>query len=1227
MDITQGTAVVPDGSRTVEAHGAGSIAIGGNAINSLLVTGDNNTFFVGRYERLVDAYLDPRGLYQELALESFTGRGWLVAAVDSFLARNDRGYLIVEAEAGLGKSTFLAWLARARGYAHHFVRLMPDPQDIGVAIKNLSSQLIRAWDLETYAVGGVLPPTASRPDFLPELLSDVARRRDALRPGEAVVLIVDGLNETVPVASQNPLGLPASLPAGVYVIASQRPVQVPLRLEVPREVITIEADSEENMQDARDYLNRVAESAEIRRRLQAAGVSSQAFVDTLLAKSRGVWIYLHYVIPEIARGSRSPKDVDQLPTGLWQYYAQYWREWQRSHAERWPELDLPLLSLIGAAAEPLSAQLLTELAGVRRTTTIETLLEDDWRPFIQVEETDEEIRYQAFHDSLKEFLHGEVSSGQLTTAERSFARRLARATNEAHSLIADRYLSAWGGLAERLRALREGDAVGMDDGYGRRHIVEHLDKAGRLEDLHTLMTLSWTEGERHSNAWFTVHRRTGELSSYRRDLSTTWNAVRRGADAHRCTLQLRYALVVCSLNSLDATTPPVLWSTLVSNGLLTPEEALTHVRQIPTAEERAEALTSLIEVAPDRLRGMVEREALAAVRTVPDGYWRVGELWRLNPHIAPELRGELLAIVRSLADPYYQVVAYRLLGVEEGLPSLTAIRSGAGFEADLESPSGLAGSAEFVEAYLRRRRFAATLLRQAGLGTIEEAGQAPDDPMERYWRAHLLVLGAREASGADERRLATAAMETGEQIGDRRDVMTAWGMLGTALSSSATLDDEALLGLSLRIVDPIQRAVLLISAAAGQAAGGPETDRLAMEALGQVGSDQARASVLMAAAPALARRDVQGIRRLASLVGAAVGRAEVLLTVAPLTSAAAAERLCGDVLALLEATVGLAGRAGILSRAAAYLPAASLSTAQEVVATLDDPEVRAAVNSAIGARYCELGQIEQATALLPSVSGFWRAFLGRALAQAHARSGDPRQALSLADRLPYAPWRVEILAIAAHRLSPSVSDAAMDDIAAIAAALEPSSGVSVLARAAAAAPTRYQPALTAAARAAGQGIQEPYERAVALRTVAETLVATGDGAGALAVAEEIQVDGLRADALLAVLTSADSADGDSAGRAAEQAGALNDPRARIRVRAQGLHIAMGAVDAHGRQEAATRNALSADFDAAMGEFATRPRGELLERLPDLLPVAASLDGPHAIATVVADLADIVSWWP
>ncbi len=150
-------------TQTVGAEGAGSIAVGRDAINSIFVTGGVNQFFVGQYERLVDAYLSPQSLYRELDLDDFVGRAWLVQELDAFVAERDRGYLVLEAEAGMGKTAFMAWLARERRYVHHFVRLMPDPDDIGPALRSMAAQLIRAWDLQDRAVGGVLPPNARAP--------------------------------------------------------------------------------------------------------------------------------------------------------------------------------------------------------------------------------------------------------------------------------------------------------------------------------------------------------------------------------------------------------------------------------------------------------------------------------------------------------------------------------------------------------------------------------------------------------------------------------------------------------------------------------------------------------------------------------------------------------------------------------------------------------------------------------------------------------------------------------------------------------------------------------------------------------------------------------------------------------------------------------------------------------------------------------------------------------
>src|SRR5205085_10246988 len=92
------------------------------------------------------------------------------------------------------------------------------------------------------------------------------------------------------------------------------------------------------------------------------------------------------------------------------------------------------------------------------------LLGDPWRPFLQVTEEEEE-RYTPFHDSLREFVAGDVDLENLASAERGFVRRLAEAQRDAHGRIAQRYLSAWGGLDAGLPALRQ-EAVAMDGGYG-----------------------------------------------------------------------------------------------------------------------------------------------------------------------------------------------------------------------------------------------------------------------------------------------------------------------------------------------------------------------------------------------------------------------------------------------------------------------------------------------------------------------------------------------------------------------------------------------------------------------------------------------------------------------------------------------------------------------------------------------------------------------------------------
>ncbi len=119
--------------------------------------------FVGRFARLRDVWLDPASVFEEAEVDRFVGREWLVDSVDRFIDRHDRGYVVVLAAAGLGKTAFAAWLARSRDLPCHFTRRRKG-RVAATALRNLAAQLIARYELaERFAPNGMLPETAGEP--------------------------------------------------------------------------------------------------------------------------------------------------------------------------------------------------------------------------------------------------------------------------------------------------------------------------------------------------------------------------------------------------------------------------------------------------------------------------------------------------------------------------------------------------------------------------------------------------------------------------------------------------------------------------------------------------------------------------------------------------------------------------------------------------------------------------------------------------------------------------------------------------------------------------------------------------------------------------------------------------------------------------------------------------------------------------------------------------------
>jgi hypothetical protein len=193
--------------------------------------------------------------------------------------------VVVQAEAGVGKSALAAHLAWTRPCAHHFTRLegARAPEQ---ARRSLAAQLIGAWDLTAeFAPGDAFPAGVDRPDWLLKVLRAAAARADRVHRRWPLVLVVDGLDEADPPAPGQdtgiPLGLPRSehLPDGVFVVATSR-FGVPmaaLHASVSWETITV--DGPDNMADMRRYVTGAVTGPTPHHKLvellTASGVSAQ----------------------------------------------------------------------------------------------------------------------------------------------------------------------------------------------------------------------------------------------------------------------------------------------------------------------------------------------------------------------------------------------------------------------------------------------------------------------------------------------------------------------------------------------------------------------------------------------------------------------------------------------------------------------------------------------------------------------------------------------------------------------------------------------------------------------------------------------------------------------------------------------------------------------------------------------------------------------------------------
>lgn len=386
--------------------------------------GKHNTIYqalhLPAYGRLPSTHIRRFETLVAAKTEGFVGRQFVFDALDGFLRDNKSGYYIILGEPGIGKTALLAQLVKTRGYAHHFNVVQENIRSPRQFLANACAQIIARYQLPHQ----VLPDVATEdPGFLVQCLGEAAARLQN-RP---VVLVVDALDESERLGigpGGNLLHLPFTLPDGVYLVVTSRPLDdLQLQVSNSRELF-LEPDSEGNLLDIQTYIaNYLGSNVKLRARVASWRVTEEAFVQALAIKSEGNFIYLRQVLPDIAEGRFREGTIEELPKGLTQYYRRHWRQMQIAEHEKFDDLYAPIVCMLAVVREPVTVEQLSKWTGKEAGQIRHALRQ--WREFLEEDDLGGERTYRVYHTSFKDFMGEQVDLVRFRMMIATYYRELA----------------------------------------------------------------------------------------------------------------------------------------------------------------------------------------------------------------------------------------------------------------------------------------------------------------------------------------------------------------------------------------------------------------------------------------------------------------------------------------------------------------------------------------------------------------------------------------------------------------------------------------------------------------------------------------------------------------------------------------------------------------------------------------------------------------------------------
>ncbi|GAB1540964.1 hypothetical protein NUACC21_36330 [Scytonema sp. NUACC21] len=328
----------------------------------------------------------------------FCGRKFVFQAFDEFLNKHSKGYFTVVGDAGMGKSAIAAKYVNDHNaifYFNNFLEGRTRPEQF---LESIRHQLINRYNLQNEDAD------------LGKLLTQVSKK---LADGERLVIVVDALDEVEQTTGGNLLYLPTTLPDKVYFLLTRRPyIPNQKRLFVQgtpvKELDLTSEYTDLSQQDIKDYIRFSLENDaceykdDLNRWIQnrKENITTDAFVEQVAEKSENNFMYLRFVLPDIANGNYDDLNLRELPDGLQQYYETHWERLRMTTPAM--SQNAIILYVLVEAGKPISCEAIASITNRNEDEVLEVLQE--WTQFLRRQRIKEEECYSMYHKSFTDFL-------------------------------------------------------------------------------------------------------------------------------------------------------------------------------------------------------------------------------------------------------------------------------------------------------------------------------------------------------------------------------------------------------------------------------------------------------------------------------------------------------------------------------------------------------------------------------------------------------------------------------------------------------------------------------------------------------------------------------------------------------------------------------------------------------------------------------------------------------